>query len=290
MSNQASIGIYPSTIRINAVTGADVKAPFILVNNSKSQIDMSLSLKAFRASTSNDGSIEYYSDDDVPDKDNLFLKSVFIKDADNSIKKINLYPKESKQLDLSFLVTEKESTEYIFSVVAVIETKKIDSDETSIVINPGVAMNIIATVNSSTLPDISISEFTSSKIFLGGPVPFQLNVSNTGDISAEVSGTVTIFDTLGRNVGEVKLIPSTVLKDSQRKLNSEGTNLKWNEKFLLGYYTAEVKLSINEQKNIYSETHFIAIPLFALIIISLIFILLLSLSHRILKKLNFKRT
>lgn len=72
----------------------------------------------------------------------------------------------------------------------------------------------------------------------------------------------------GQTIGKVDLLPVNILKNSQRiipdpkETSFTDPKASWDEKFLLGFYTARVTIGLSEEGPIYNKTvSFLAIPI-----------------------------
>jgi hypothetical protein len=89
-----------------------------------------------------------------------------------------------------------------------------------------------------------------------GPVDFSIRVKNESTVHIRPEGTVTVTDIFGKK-SIVQVEGRNVLPGAIRKLNATH-----DEKFLIGKYTADVKLSYGTQSNsvLTASTTFFAFP------------------------------
>ncbi len=81
-----------------------------------------------------------------------------------------------------------------------------------------------------------ITHFSADKNFYRqGPVEFSTVFKNSGNIYEKVKGEIAIKNILGTEVARFPLKDWTVLSNSSRKQNAT-----WNQKWLMGRYTAEL--------------------------------------------------
>jgi len=76
-----------------------------------------------------------------------------------------------------------------------------------------------------------------------GPIPFEIYFKNEGNIHMTPSGRIEIKNLLGRRVGEVSIEKYFVMPDSLRKII-----VNWDNKFLIGRYTAVLTMDKNYQQ------------------------------------------
>lgn len=74
--------------------------------------------------------------------------------------------------------------------------------------------------------------------FLSGPIDFAISYENTGSVHLNAYGVVTISNILGEEVGTVQLDPWFILPQSLRT-----REITWNRDFLIGRYTATLRLN-----------------------------------------------
>lgn len=291
-ASETSIGIYPPLTRITALPGAKVISPLTVVNSSESLKTFTIVLKGFRASDKNDGTVEYYPTKDTPQDLSSFLSSVTIQSEANVIKSIDLYPNEYKKLDIIFTAPEKQEADYYFSVVmqSSPENTQIDQNDTLTHISTGVATNVIVAMNSAQKANGTIADFSTQPFVVRGPAVFSLVAQNTSGKYAEVEGTIAIYNILGKKVGSIPLQPTLVLSDSERimKTSTSQNQVEWGEKFIFGFYTAKAVLRFDKTHVVTEEIRFFAIPIVALVVITVILFVILSICLRILRKINFK--
>lgn len=76
-----------------------------------------------------------------------------------------------------------------------------------------------------------------------GPIPFEIFFKNEGNIHMAPSGRIEIKNLLGRRVGEVAIEKYFVMPNSLRKII-----VNWDNKFLIGRYTAVLTMDKNYQQ------------------------------------------
>lgn len=100
----------------------------------------------------------------------------------------------------------------------------------------------------TTIPDRSV--------FSSGPVKFSILYENTGSVHVNPSGTISIKNILGDEVGFVELDPWYAMPQSLRF--REGV---WERQFLFGRYTAELELHRGYDDQIdYAQVTFWVLP------------------------------
>lgn len=286
------LGIYPPLVRINALPNAQVRTPYTIVNKSETEILSTIKLMGYKASNDENGSISYYPTGATPAELKNLINEVKFFDGENQIKSIKLYPKESKNLIMEFIAPENEK-DYYFSVGLFEESDSAPKNEETVVkITNVLASNVLLSVGPSQQGTARVTEFTTSGFKLGGPAIFKLQVNNSSRNFVSTTGNVSIYNLFGEKVGSVELKPAITLANSQRYLvNNKSSNLKevtWDEGFTFGFYTAKAVVQVNKTMTIEKSTSFISIPLSVLLFVVVILFIVLSIMHRVLKKINFK--
>src|SRR5581483_11221742 len=105
-----------------------------------------------------------------------------------------------------------------------------------------------------------------------GPVPFVVRVFNDSDHVIAPQGEIVITNMYGQKIGKVELLPVNILSDSirsmpdknmswdllQEQLSTQSKNQKmkavWNEQFLLGLYSAKLRLKLSDSGPILRKT------------------------------------
>lgn len=288
--SEVSLGVYPPIIRVKSNPGADVNVPITVLNNSEDSINVELSLKPFYDSGKMDGSVLYYAEKDIPQKDLDFLNQVKVKDKDTDIKRINIYPKEYKTLNLNFKTPKDISSDYYFSVIFSKAVEKTLSDETKSYIKPGVAINVLVSKNQS-MQSLQIYDLDTDQIQLSGPARITLIVKNNSDHYGTFSGEMVLFDIFGKAVERTELNREIILGRSSKSFTGKGkeNKIELGDKFMFGLYTVRAEIKY-EGKNIVSkETKFFATPLTFLMIIIIVLFIALSIIIKVLKRLNVRR-
>lgn len=290
-AKEVSLGVYPPVIRVKSIPEATVNLPITVFNNSESILPLDISFKPFYDSGKRDGSISYYAEKDVPQRDLDFMKVLTIEDQDIEIKNINLYPKEYKTLNLKFKMPKDIGSDYYFSIVlsSAVDTKS--STETRSYIVPGAAVNILVSGDKSE-PSAVINELNTDILIFSGPTKLNLLVKNTSRNYEAVSGNVILYNTLGKEVERVKLETEIIISEAQRNMqqnnNTYNNQISLGSKFMLGLYTVKAEIMAENKLIAAQETKFFAIPLVFLLVLTIIIFVIFSILLRTLRKLNLK--
>lgn len=288
---ELSVGVYPPITRIKAGTSTHVVSPVSILNNTDSVLILDVSFLPFRASDRLDGSIEYYNANEMPQDISDFLKTITVLDGDKEVKTITAFPRQYKNISISFNTPLKEK-DYYFSVIVTPQISREKTDKTRININPSVSSNVLLSINKKEQNGL-INQFNTKSVILNGPANFNLIVQNSSDNYESASGIITVYDFFGNKSGTIKLEPAVILANSSRTLmaHQQGSSpapLSWGEKFLLGRYTAQATVYLDGTKKITSETQFFAIPVVIILILVAFLFVVFSIALRVVKKINLQ--
>jgi hypothetical protein len=134
---------------------------------------------------------------------------------------------------------------------------------------------VLLRIAGKTSEEATLESFVPKKrLWEKGPVEFEIRIKNEGNVHLKPIGVMTITNIFGRKISSFEVEPKNVLPGAIRK--SEGA---WEQKFLLGKYTASLALSYGTQGKILTgSTTFIGFPyrigsLVLAIIIVLVFLI-----------------
>lgn len=294
-SHEVSFGVYPPVTRIITAPHAAVASPISVFNNTNDILKLDIVLRAFRASDAQDGTIQYYTAKDTPTGAASFLNTVKIEDNKEQVKEINLYPNEYKKLTIIFPGPVQPQDNY-FSVIFLNKATEAKTDVSIIHVATGVAANVLVTEEKAASIVSITPELKTKSFLLAGPAKISLTLTNNSDSFISTSGNIYIYDIFGNRTARLPLKPAIILANSSRVItaavpvNSKTTDIVWGEKFLMGFYTVKASIAVNKTSSHTYETHFFAIPLFILLVSTLILFIVLSILYRALKKLNFKES
>lgn len=276
-----SLKINPSVLQIRTQTPSDVRAPFIIQNQSNQSVKLKIGYKLFDHDKSQNGVVTFLDD---PGSYSAIFDYIQILDTDNTaINTLDLGPKQQKQLQIRVLMPQNHpSGDHYFSLVFLHEvTPQTDQNSTIrdrkdqhtiTTIQGGIAANVLLAVGASETAQGYIEEFSSPIYLQSGPVNFSLKVKNTGLHFINPRGTITIKNIFGQRVGKVEIPATAILTGTTRSLLdskqlSEATQSRadskviWPEKFLLGLYSAELDIAMATEGPVYNQTiRFFAFP------------------------------
>jgi hypothetical protein len=224
---------------------------------------------------------------------------------------LELLPKEEREVSVDIPLGKNEIPgDYYFSVVftsRLSNPASAEDNSQASTAQAGVASHILLSVGPKGSSTGKITEFSTPFFQTEGPVPFTLRLTNTSKNAIAPSGNILITNMFGQTIGKVDLLPVDVLSDTTRiipdraqitkegvvnedlynKFLSTGPKALWQEKFLLGFYSAQVTLKLSDDGPILrSSTTFLALPIQFFIGLLLGCILVFTIVKRVKEKLK----
>lgn len=313
-----SLSTYPSTIQLRAHQAGDVRSGFTIENKSEATVKLLIQLKPFKADITNDGRVVYIENNDPP----IFKKVQVVNDG-FAISSLELGPKQSKNLTLRVQVDGGEKpADYYFSVIFLTVEPPLTDEAVEDAVarsnaQAGIAMNVLLSIGPKELPRGYLEEFSTPPFRSSGPVPFIVKMKNNGTQFYTPKGVILIKNIFGQVVGKIDLQNANILAGTSRSL--VGTHYQstaktsaensteslptdnhlrgqkddnqlysvWPEKFLLGFYKAELSIALSENGPLFTQTiSFLAIPTNVLIGLAILALAVILISLRIRKKLK----
>jgi hypothetical protein len=301
-----SLKVNPSVLQMRTQVPSDVRAPFIIENQSNQSVKLKIGYKLFDPTKSQDGKVVFLDD---PGSYSEIFNYIQVLDTDNTaINSLDLGPKQQKQLQVRVILPQNHpSADHYFSLVFLHEiTPQTDQNSTVrdrkdqhtiTTIQGGIAANVLLAVGQSETAQGYIEEFSSPIYLQSGPVAFSLKVKNTGLHYINPKGTITIKNVFGQRVGKVEIPSTAILAGTTRSLLDSNQLLQaaqpspdakavWSEKFLLGLYSAELNIAMAAEGPTYNQTiRFFAFPvhiaLGILLIITMAVVIYIKVKKRI---------
>lgn len=298
------LSIAPSIFQIETTPPADARAPFTVTNKGSKAVDLKIILKPFRPAAEGNGEIEYLTGS-TPG----FFKNIQIVDDNKEITTLSLGPKQEKKLKLRVVVPEKENyADYYFSVVFLAQpkapenTSKVDEKNNFSTAQGGIAANVLLSIGTNNQSQAYLEEFSAPMYVDSGPVPFTIKVKNMSSHYISPKGTIIIKNMYGQKIGRIDIPPTNILTGTTRALidleqaatnaaqiHQESPTAIWPEKFLLGFYQADLRLVVSDNGPLYNKTiTFIAFPFKLLLGITIGVILITIIYFRVKKRLQME--
>ena len=272
-----SLSIYPTIIKIKTNPPVLVKTGIRIKNLSDYTVDLSYVLKPFVADDNNSGQVKYLLYSDYTSKNTNFLQRVRILENGQTISKTILSPKQEKNLTLLIdIPKEEEPLDYYFSLIFLTQNQN-NPDSSYSQIVEGIGTNVLVSINPQGYK-AKIADFSTSSFISGGPVKFNVKVENIGQNFINTTGYIIINNIFGQTVGKVDLRPANILGKSTLEILKD--DVVWQEKFLLGTYTAKLYLNYDDSTGLYREIRFIAIPIKILAILTIAGFIIIFIKNR----------
>lgn len=285
---ETSLGIYPPIVEIKAKENAQVSAPITLINESDNTKEFTISTRGFDVTESKRNTPIFYPIEDTPKNVTKFLNTIKITDGERTIKNIILYPKESKNLFITFPVTATKQEEYYFSVIFSTKPEDKNTDTTRVKSSIGAGILVFTSLNESKNLIPEIKTFSTNFFHTSSPVTFKLDVFNTGDSFQNVSGSIHVYNMFGNEAGVIKIKPAIITTNNTIKIEGRNGKLTWEDTFPLGVYTAKAIISYENAPTITKEVRFLVLPLLPFLFIVALLSVILGVLLRVLKKIQLK--
>lgn len=303
----SSLRISPSSLQIKALAPTEITAPITLENPGDDPIDLKIEFKEFRPSDKANGEVEF-----LGHNSSTIFSKIQLTEAGISTNQLSLGPKQKKDLTLRITLTPEEKTrDHYFSVVFVSnqpqsQLTESEAGQHSVTrINAGIAMNVLLSVTSST-PDenppqsgnVTIEEFTAPGFVEKGPVSFNVKLQNKTSNYINPKSTIYIKNMFGQLIGKIDLPITNILSNSSRYIRNSSQSItgnrqldepqvQWDENFLLGFYTAELRVEVEPDAPPLTKTiRFTALPFRLVVGLTVAIVLFLMIRKRVKQKMS----
>lgn len=279
-SDGFSFGIFPPVIKISARAPSSIQTEITVFNFGTETTEVEISTRPFMPGKNLNGEVTLLSYTPESWKDSHFLDNVHLFVKDKMVDSLKLGPKQQQVLTLKIDIPKNETdSDYYFSILLISKDsnptlpKEQSKQTNSSRIIGGVGTNVIVSIGDDKKPAGYIEKFSTPVMWEHGPVSFLVQVKNSGIHSFTPDGQILIKNLFGQTVGNLNLVPVNILADSSRIipsspsknessiLNQSVAQAFWNEKFLLGPYTATLKMKISDTGPVFERTvYFMGIP------------------------------
>lgn len=264
-----ALGVYPPILQVQATAPSIISKDITVVNASKDPENVSVVLKLFTASSSNNGQVLYLpsSTNASPDKD--ILKKVQILDGTTPINSLTLAPQQKKIVTIRIgLPKDEPGADYYFSVLFV-GNNVVNTATNGSSITAGIAANVLLSIGPKDATHGILNDFSTPWFATSGPIPFSVSVSNTSRHFITPTGQILVRNMFGQLIGKIELAQVNILGNSTRFIPSrENTTVGkhpvalWNEKVLFGPYRANIVVSLSPEGPIFTRTiYFFVMPI-----------------------------
>ena len=194
----------------------------------------------------------------------------------------------SQQLVLKIKIPENaiESDHYFSLTLTTSPTPLIGMTKTGM--KGVIASNILLTISEDGTPQrkAEISKFSSKKLLDSFDKPaFDVQIRNIGQAYLQPQGSISIYNTIGKKIANLELLPENVLVNAIRKINCRADDAddkvrpcQWDPGFLIGRYQTKLDFQVDAE-NYQAEIIFYAFPIklsLALLLTGAILIIILK--------------
>ena len=157
--------------------------------------------------------------------------------------------------------------DFYFSVVFISQDENEANNKSFVGARAGIGTNVLLSIGPKDEPYGRIQQFWAPKFVTKGPVGFTLEIANDNNYFVSPAGNLIIKNVFGQTVGNIEFGPTNILANSNRLIsNSNETDgqpkLYWNEKFLLGFYKADLTVALTDKGPLLKDSiTFFAFPL-----------------------------
>ncbi len=302
-----SVGIYPPIMQMDTTAPTNANADFYLQNQSQESVDFNIIVKPFRPNNNIDGEIELV-DNIASFPDPLFVNRVKVLSEGEAIKSLSIGPKQTEKLVLEVTLPPNQiKGDYYFTVLFVSSPKSLIKTNSTLT-QTSIGMNVLLTVGPKGKTEGLISKFATPFFVNTGPIAFKVQITNKSGHYIAPTGEIIVKNMLGNEKGKVKLMPVNILSNSSRYIpdlsqadpdSSEYKKIEdiilkqdlpvavFNQRFLLGIYTATLNIALNENGPSFRKTiTFIAFPITYLLSIFIILGIITFIILRVRRKIN----
>lgn len=296
-AQSVSLGVQPPIFEVSALPPATIKSDLHIKNFSDTPTTVSIQLKPFKASNTENGRLTYIND---PNTIKTLSQYVHLEKGGQPVTELTIPPDTDIKLTVVMDVPKDQpAKDYYFSIIFIAnpDTKDVQINQSASKTTGGIATNVLLSIGPFDQTTGSIEEFSAPVFVDKGPLPFTLRVKNSSHHVIAPQGEILISNMFGQTIGKVDLLPVNILSNSVRaipdtksvetnssaSLQSTGYRLQepktvWPEKFLIGPYTANLRLLLSDSGPVYRRSiHFFALPLqgFLAIIVAIVIVLFL---------------
>lgn len=191
-----------------------------------------------------------------------------MKDWFAPLARLTLKSREIRKLPITIRIPADAAPGGYYSVVR-FTAAAADIEDQGVSLSASLGALILMRVNGQAKEGLEVASFDVTKndktntLFESTPVTFVTRLKNTGTVHEQPAGNVTITDMFGKTTAavNVNLPPRNILPGSTRKFESPLDKTVIGNKKLFGRYTATLKLTYGESKQVItSQTTFWVIP------------------------------
>lgn len=186
----------------------------------------------------------------------------------SSLPQLTLKPRQIERLPISIKVPENAAPGGYFAVIRFTATPP-ELGGQGLSLSASLGALVLLRVNGDAKEGLQVEEFTTTKngtkgsLFESTPITFVQRLKNTGNVHEQPAGQIVVSDMFGKKVASVNvnLPPRNILPQSIRRFEQPFDKSVIGNMFLFGRYTAELKVTYGEKKQVLtSKTSFWVIP------------------------------
>lgn len=297
-AQEFSLGISPQIIKISANQGEKIAPNLELENFSDRPIILEVYFREFTASEIDNNQIEF-----VPDSKEFARLSDHISVIldDIPVERLTISPKQKQSLALKIDIPDDiQKKDYTFTVVFkdIGTQSNPNSDESSFsIVSGGIGMNVLLSIGKAENENLQLNDFSTKFLVQNGPVPFNIQIKNPGKHIINPTGTIDIYNMFSQHIGKIPLPKLNILSGTNRtylepenldqiylNINKDikiDQNIIWPEKILLGLYTANLKLSLENGNSVEKTIYFLALPYKALMTVLAVIGIIIFIKNRV---------
>ena len=185
-----------------------------------------------------------------------------------SPEKFELAPGESKEVTATIKVPSDAAGGRFGSFVFAVQP---DAPEgTAATVSQQVASLFLLKVSGPVDEKLTVKTFNAPKFSEFGPIPFDININNSGNVHVKTYGLVNVTDMFGNKVSDIVVKGTNVFPQAERNVKAS-----LDKPFLFGKYSATALLYYGEKnETLTATTTFFVFPVrIALVIIAILLIL-----------------
>lgn len=285
-----SVGVNPSVTRIRTSFPKTIQIPITLTNYGETDLNLSLSVKPFMASSEESGIPKLYQDEH---EEEFLQKAVKIIENNEEVSQISLGGKETKEIKaLIKLSGKEEETDHYFTIIFLQTNLNISEgiQNTHSSVYAGIGTNVLLSISrdeaSLSKNDLKVDELSTPFITTQSPVGFKAKIKNEGKHFASIKSYILLQNVFGQTIGKIDLEQKDILAGSSRFIsgNAKENQTYWTEPFPLGPYKATLIISDPKEGKVIEKTAlFVAIPARTFVLLLVLGAAILLISSRIKK-------
>ena len=189
----------------------------------------------------------------------------------------SLDPKDEQKVTITLNVPKQDIGGGKYG--AVVFSRKGEGSENATSVSQEIASLFLLRISGPVNEHIKILNFTAPSFVEFGPVPFEMNFENTGNVHVKVTGIISVMNVLGKKVDDIIIPPTNVFPKAKRIVTSTLDNI-----FLIGPYQAVAIIYYGtDNKSITTYTPFFAFPVRIVAAVFFVIFVLFILRKRIRK-------